>query len=348
MIGRLIVFVVLLFLLGGSLGLASAHYTPGAGDQFAYDEAVVLSNGVGNYSQYTESSVTNGSLGVTAVLPNGTESAYFYNTNTYSNSQGSHESWISSGTFTFSAISFLYVRGTDNQTGYVNPSVWFFMNNSLTAGAVFYLLNSNMTVVATSYNYPLATLGTNVKAIFAEGNGSYERDDSYGVFNTDYNWKAYFDPTTGYIIGYVYTEQDSNGAGDGFTLTDNLGVTHTTYALTPGASSNSSSGSSGSTPSWELIVAVAVILLVVILVIAYAISRSRRSVPIPMHSATGAPSYAPAPPGPPPPGVHLSPTDQPAVQQIIIKETVKVNCRFCGSLIDSTAVNCPFCGAPRA
>jgi rubrerythrin len=44
----------------------------------------------------------------------------------------------------------------------------------------------------------------------------------------------------------------------------------------------------------------------------------------------------------------LTPSGQPAVQQIIIKETVKVNCRYCGSLIDSTAETCPFCGATRS
>ncbi len=51
---------------------------------------------------------------------------------------------------------------------------------------------------------------------------------------------------------------------------------------------------------------------------------------------------------PPPASVNLIPGGQPAVQQIVIKETVKVPCRYCGTLMDSTATVCPQCGAPRA
>ncbi len=54
----------------------------------------------------------------------------------------------------------------------------------------------------------------------------------------------------------------------------------------------------------------------------------------------------PPPPGPPPENIDLTPK-QPPVQQIVIKEVVKVKCRYCGALIDSTAETCPICGAPR-
>jgi len=333
-----------------SAGVSSAHYTPVAGDQFAYDERVTVGNGVGDYGGYSDLTVTNGSIAVTSVLPNGTESAFYYNSNTYTSSQGAHQSWNSEGRFTFSADTFLYVQGTDNQTGYTNPSVWFFMDNSLAPGATFYVLNTQMTVVANSYSYPLDTAsGTYVTTIYAEGNGSYLRDDSYGLFDATYNWKAFFDPSTGYIVGYVYTEQDTNSSGDGFTLTDTLGVTHTSYPLTPGAAPPSNStGSGGPTVSGTLIViAGVVVVVVVIVVVVFAVLRSRRRISLPTHSATGRISYAPPPMGPPPPGVHLTPSDQPAVQQIIIKETVKVKCQYCGSLIDSTAEKCPFCGATR-
>ena len=174
----------------------------------------MVGSGVGDYQGYTDSTVINGSVGVTAVLPNGTDSAFYYNANTYANNQGANEHWISSGQFVFSPVTFLYVNGTDNQTGYTNPYVWFFMNNSLSAGATLSLLKSQFAVVTTSDNYALeTTAGTYVKAIFVEGNGSYVRDDWYGAFTAAYNWKAYFDPLTGYIIGYVYTEQDSNASG---------------------------------------------------------------------------------------------------------------------------------------
>jgi hypothetical protein len=349
MIRRLLTLTVLVLLVGLSFGAASAHYTPVSGNRFTYDERIALTNGVGNYSGYSESTAVNGSLWVTAVAANGTESASYYNANSYQNNQGSQQSWTSSGKFTFSATTFLYVNGTDNQSGYVNPYVWFFMDNSLAPGATFYLLNSPMTVVTTDANYDLGTpAGGWVKAIFAEGNGSYQRNDVYGVFTATYNWKAYFDPSTGYIIGYVYTEQDSDGAGDGFTLTDTLGVTDTSYALTPGVAESSSSSSGTAVSSWMLLVIVLVIVVVIIAVAALAISRSRRRAPIPRHSPTGQVTFAPPPAGPPPPGISLTPSGQPPVQQIIIKETVKVNCRYCGSLIDSTAEKCPFCGATRS
>ncbi|MGA8710123.1 MAG: zinc ribbon domain-containing protein [Thermoplasmata archaeon] len=348
MIGRVLLLSGLLLLAALSVGGASAHYTPLPGDQFTYNEAIALSNGVGNYSRYTESTSINGSLSVTSVLPNGTESVSFYNANSYQNNTGGSQTWNSSGKFTFSATTFLYVNGTDNQTGYTNPYVWFFMNNQLPEGASFYVLNSGLSVVSTSYNYALETAaGTYVKAIFAEGNDSYQRNDAYGVFSASYNWKAYFDPLTGYILGYVYTEQDSDNAGDGFTITDTLSVTHTSYALTPGsAPPASSSGTGSSTSNLLLIVAVLVIVVVIIVVVVVAVSGSRRNHPLPRHSATGRMTFSP-PLGPPPPGIQLTPSGQPAVQQIIIKETVKVNCRYCGALIDSTVEKCPFCGAAR-
>jgi hypothetical protein len=348
MIGRIVLLSALFLLAGAAVGISSAHYTPAPGDQFAYNETVVVGSGTGNYSGYTESTVINGSLGVTAVLPNGTESAVYYNANFYENNQGTEESWTSAGKFTFSAQTFHYVSGTDNQTGYVNPYVWFFMNNSLAGGSYFYLLNTRMQIVSSDYAFALDTAaGTNVKTVFAEGNGTYQRNDSYGMFNAAYNWKTYFDPGTGYIVGYVYTEQDTDGVGDGFTLTDTLSVTHTSYALTPAAGPQAPSASGGSGTNWTLIAIVVVVVVVIIVVIAYALSRSRRGSSLPQHSATGRVSYTPPPMGPPPPGINLTPSGQPAVQQIIIKETVKVNCRYCGALIDSTAERCPNCGAPR-
>jgi hypothetical protein len=429
MIGRALILALGLLLVASVLGTAGPHYVPQPMDGFAYNETIVVGDGVGDYNGYTESTVINGSLNVTAVASNGTDSAFYYNADTYTNSTGAYQHWISSGRFTFSADTFLYVSGTDNQTGYTNPNVWFFMNNSLSAGATLSLLNSQFTVVSTSDNYALNTAaGTYVKAIFIEGNGSYERDDSYGQFAATYNWKAYFDPSTGYIIGYVYTEQDSNASGDGFTLVDSLAVTHTSYRLTPGVappstyavtftetglpsgaswsvdlegvpgtsttsvvqfsevngsysytvpvisgytsdpssgtipvaggsvnqpiaftpSSGSGSGSSGSGSGLLTLVVVLVVVIIIIVVIVVLVARSRRNHPLPKHSVTGRPSYTPPPMGPPPPGIHLTPSGQPAVQQIVIKETVKVNCRYCGALIDSTVEKCPFCGATRS
>ncbi len=343
----LVAIVVLLGTLGAS-GLAGAHYTPQPKDGFAYDETVALSDGVGNYTGYTESTRVNGSIAVTSVLGNGTESANYYYADDYSNDQGASQNWTSTGSFTFSAVTFRYVSGTDNQTGYTNPYVWFYMDNDLVPGQTFYLLNSEFTVVSTAYNFDLGTAaGGYVRTIYAEGNGSYQRDDAYGVFTATYNWKVYFDPSTGYVVGYVYTEQDMNqSVGAGFTWTDSLSVTQTSYPLTAGSAPSGTSSSSGAFP-WVTLAILLVVVVVVVVVLVALLARARRSRPLPKHSPTGQVSYAPPPMGPPPPGIHLNPSGQPAVQQIVIKETVKVNCKYCGALIDSTVENCPFCGAPR-
>ena len=353
MIRRALLVSVALLLVGVSVGVAAAHHTPSPGDRFAYNETVVLSNGVGaDYSGYTESTVINGSLSVSGVLPNGTESAAYYNADAYQNNSGGQYRWTSSGTFTFSAQTFLYVQGTDNQTGYVNPYVWFYMDNTLPVGATFSLLNTEMRVVATSFDYPLGTTaGAYVQTIFTEGNGTYSWSDAYNAYDATYNWKAYFDPGTGYIVGYVYTEQDTttnNTSGDGFTITDTLGVTQTSYPLTPGAAPPASSGSSGTGVDWTWVAIAVVVVVVIVVVVVVAIARARRRHPLPKHSAAGQVSFGAPPVGPPPPAINLTPSGQPAVQQIIIKETVKVKCQFCGSLIDSTAEKCPFCGATRS
>jgi len=349
MIRRAVVAVLVALLALPFVPAAAAHYTPSANDQFTYDETVLLNDGIGNYSGYTESTAINGTIAVVSILPNGSDESRYYNENHYQNSEGQQESWSSSGRFAFSPQSFLYDDGTDNQTGYTNPSVWFFVDNDVAAGGVVTLLNSPLLVVSTSVSYPLGTpAGSYVKAIFAEGNGSYERDDAYGTFTATYNWKAYFDPSTGFIIAYLYTETDTDGPASGFTLVDSLAVMTTSYPLTPDTATSSSSSSGSSTVDWLLVGAVvAVVLIVIIVVVVIAVARARRRHPMPRHSGTGRMTFAPPPVGAPPPPINLTPSGQPAVQQIIIKETVKVNCRYCGSLIDSTAEKCPFCGAVR-
>jgi len=347
--GYALLFAVALILLAPAAATSPAYSTPAVHDRFSYDETVSVGNGVGDYAGYSDSTAINGSVEVTAVHSNGTAQAYYYNVNHYTNTDGQDYRWTSSGPFGFSWQTFLYVNGTDNETGYVNPTVWFYIDNGLTAGSGVTLLDSSFTVVSTSNAYDLGTAaGGWVKTIFIEGNGSYARDDSYGEFNAVYNWKAYFDPSTGYIVAYLYTEQDSNSSGDGFTLTDSLAVTQTSYPLTPATGSSSSTGT-GSQVSDVLLYAIlggiVIVVIIVVIVIAVLVSRRRRR--LPRHSMTGQVPMAPRPVGPPPPPVNLIPGGQPPVQQIIIKETVKVNCRYCGSLIDSTAEKCPFCGATR-
>jgi hypothetical protein len=413
-------------------GLPGGHYVPKQGDYFEYQELVTVGNGFGNYSGYTDSTNTQGSVHVTAVASNGTESAYYQNNDSWADNQGDSNTWTESGIFTFSANTFLYVHGTDNQTGYTNPYVWFYMNNSLPRGSSFTVLNTGMTVVSTDDNYELGSTNQYYVTIFAEGNGSYIRNDDYGFFNATYNWKAYYDPSTGYMVGYLYTEQDSDGSGDGFTYTDSLYITTHSYTLTPGQAPqnppvissfaatpssftlgssttlgvtasggtgtltysyaglpggctsadtpslsctptatgtfavrayvndsagnsvsattsftvNPQSGGGGGVSTLEILAIVFIVLIIIVIIIAIALRSHRRSSPLPKHASVRNASYGPVGPAPPP--VHLTPTDQPQIQQIVIKETVKVKCRYCEALIDSTAPTCPFCGAPQS
>jgi hypothetical protein len=333
--------------LPGATGLGG-HYVPKSGDRFYYSETVVLNNGQGNYSGYTENTAVTGTLGVTGTLPNGTESATYQSSTAWSNSQGQSQNWNSAGNFTFSANSYLYVNGTDNQTGYTNPYVWFYMNNSLPQGTTFYVLNTQMSVVSTNYSYDLPGTGW-VATIYADGTGSYQRNDDYGIFTATYTWQAYFDIHTGYMVGYLYTEHDADGSGDGFTWTDTLYVTSTTYALTSAPAQTT--GSTLSVPLAILGLIVLVILIVVVVIVVWLVLRSRnRPKRLPQHAAPGNIGYG-APPPPPfrpsagAPPINLTPSGQP-VPQVVLRETVKVQCRYCGNLIDVTDKVCPNCGAP--
>ncbi len=345
-VGLLVLLPVVLLLAAVPAAAPGGHYLPAAGDNFHYFEAWSLGAGEGNYSGYTEYSYVNGTVGVTAIAANGTDAANYSNTDTWGNVTGAFYAWASSGTFTFSAATFRYVDGTDNQTGYDGAPVWFYMNNSLPVGATFTLLGTSCTVVSTDQPYSDPSIsGGNVLTIETVGNGSFARDDIYGAFDATYTWTSFFDPATGYIVGYSYIEHDVNGP-NGFTITDTLRVTATTYPLTAAPGSSASSG--GSTLSEGLLVALVVIVVVVVIVIVAILAARSRRTRLPQHSYGGAPAFGPAPPPMgAPPSVHLTPSGEPAVQQIVIRETVKVPCRYCGTLIDSTATVCPNCGAPR-
>lgn len=330
---------------------AVAHYVPRAGDEFRYTEEVVLDRGQGDYSSYSEHTFTNGSVSVSSVASNESAATQYAWSSNYFNNSGGAETSTLSGWFGWSASTFLYVNGTDDQTGYTNPSVWFFIDNTLGVGGSVTLLNSPMQVIGTAATYPMASSTTGyVVAIEAEGNGSYQRDDAYGNFQATYNWIAYFDPGTGYIVGYSYVEHDSNSSGDGFTWTDTLSDTQTSFPLTA-ASAPPPASSSSSGPFSETVVVILVVVVVVVIAVVILALRSRRKstgmapTTVPRHSGPSAPVYPPNYGAPPP--VNLVPGGQPAIQQIVIRETVKVPCAFCGTLMDSTATVCPKCGAPR-
>jgi hypothetical protein len=332
-----------------SLALFSVHafatYVPHQGDYFSYYEVQDVGSGTGDYSGYTEKTIVIGTENVNGVTVDGIVSAHYSYTWNFSSSEGSTDSGGSSGDFTFSSNTFLYVNGTDGQTGYVNPTVWFCMDSSTAEGDTFYLLNTAMTVISKNYSYYLPSENRYVYAIFAQGNSNYQRNDEYGQFTATYTWKTYFDPSSGYIIGYDYTEQDTNPSGTGFTYTEKLYINSASYPLTTAPATNPNENSD-LMKNVVIIAAIVIVIIVIILAIFYAASRRRR---LPKHPSQ-LPVYKPpseTPPPPPPEDINLTPK-QPPVQQIVIKEVVKVKCLYCGALIDSTAEKCPFCGAPRS
>jgi hypothetical protein len=349
-------FVILILLfIGLFVAPAAAAYVPHVGDHFSYYEVTDLGSGTGDYAGYTEHATYNGIETINGVNTDGTVSAHYSYSYSWSNSTGTTETGNPSGDFMFSQTTFLYVNGTDGQTGYVNPTVWFVMDNSIPVGGTFSLLNTEMTVISTNYSYYLSSQNENVNVLFAQGQSSYERNDVYGQFSAAYTWKVYFDPSTGYIVGYTYDEHDTTPSGTGFTYTENLYVTSTSYQLTA-ASPNSTNGGTptpaasnpgGTTPilipnlAYIAGAALFLVVIVIIIVLIYAFSRRGRKT-LPQHTY----QQMPPPPGPPPENFDLTPK-QPPVQQIVIKEIVKVKCRYCGALIDSTAETCPICGAPR-
>ena len=96
----------------------------------------------------------------------------------------------------------------------------------------------------------------------------------YGQFSATYTWKAYFDPSTGYIVGYEYVEHDTDPSGDGFTWTENLYVTSTSYSLTAAVA-----GSSGAPVNVDLIAAIVLVIVVIVILIIALSRRSRKSLP---------------------------------------------------------------------
>ncbi len=287
---------------------------------------------------YSEHDIVDGMERMNQVFVNGTVASNATYTYSWSNSLGSTMNGKWSGNFTWSSTTFHYVRGTDNETGYSNPYVWFYMDNTTQQNGTFYILNTQMTVTSTNYTYGLVGYA-NVRAIRAQGSGAYPN----GQLNAYYSYTMYYDPSSGYIIGYDYIEQDSNSTTS-FTYSEAFYVTSTSYPLTVVPSSPTSPGTSFPI---LLIVGLGLLFLfvVIIVIVAVALSRRRR---LPKHPAQQYPppgQYYRPPPGPPP-QIDLTPK-QPAVEEVVVKEIVKVKCRYCGALIDGTVQTCPFCGAPR-
>jgi hypothetical protein len=332
--------------------LAAAHpavaYSPRLGDSFSYSENTTVNNGQGSYAGYADQTQTTGVERVTLVDANVVSSYYVYSYQ-YNNSQGNSTSGSSSGSYTWSSGNFTYLNGTDHQVGYSKPVyVWFAMNSSLPVGAAFQALNTQFTVLSTNYSLLLPTERDQyVQTIETEGTGQYQRDDSYGAFTASYTWHEYFDRATGYIVGYDYVEHDNGqyqGQPGGFTYNDTLYVTKTSYPLALASGHATTALNGGGLGSYDVYLAAVLVAVLVIAVAAYAISRRRRRRALPKHSAA---------PVTPPPAQSSEPWESKVglgskpPEQVVIREVAEVNCKYCGTLIPTTAQTCPVCGGPR-
>ena len=347
----LLLSLLILSAVAASVHPVSAN-TPQQGDYFRYSGTTNVNNGQGSYTGYSDQTFTTGMEEIQSVSGSNVLTHYS-NAYSFSSNQGNSSSGSKLGDFTWSTSTHTYVNGTDNQVGYSEPIyVWFAMDPSLPVGGTFWALNTHLAILSRNYSLQLPTEARYVQTIEAKGTGQYERNDAYGVFTATYTWYEYFDPTTGYIIGYNYTEQDTGsyqGQAGGFTYTDALYVTSTSYSLTAASAPTTTTTASGVfsfTPYLEVLIPVVVVVLMVGLV-ALAVRGRRRRSPLPEHP-TSPPPLPPSAPSPPP-GPWGSKVDlgSKPTEQVVIREVAKVNCRYCGTLIPTTVDRCPYCGGPR-
>ncbi len=343
----LVLTVMLLFAFVAGIHPASA-YSPRQGDSFSYSETTKVNNGQGSYAGYSDQTYTTGKETVQSVNGSTAMSEFSYSYD-FSNNQGNSTSGAQSGIFTWSTGNYTYVNGTDNQVGYTKPIyVWFAMNPSTPVGGSFSALKTQMVVQSRNYSLQLPTEGRYVQTIEAEGSGQYQRNDAYGVFAATYTWHEYFDPTTGYIVGYNVTEQDTGtyqGQAGSFAYTDTLYVSSTSYPLATSVAPVSTTTETGGFASFPWVWVVVPVILVIVLVLLVLASRGRRQrKPLPEHSL---PPSRPAAPPPSPQWQSQVDLGSKPGEQVVIREVAKVNCRYCGTLIPTTVDRCPYCGAPR-
>jgi hypothetical protein len=354
-LGRVLVALLLAIAIAANAQTVSA-YAPQRGDSFGYSETTTVNDGQGSYTGYTDQAQTTGMERMNSVDGSLVSASFSYSYQ-YSNNQGSSTSSTSAGNYTWSSSTFTYVNGTDNETGfgglpYSKPLyVWFAIDPSLPIGRTFYVLNSQFTVLSKNYSFQLPTEGKYVQAIQTEGTGTYQRNDAYGVFTASYTWYEYFDPSTGYILAYNYVEQDNGqfqGQAGGFTYTDTLYVTSTSYPLTASSAasgqttSSASQGVAGGFPGYLVYLAAGVVAIGLVAI--YAATRRRGRGSLPKRSP---PPYEPPSTPPPTPVESNIDLGSRPPEQVVIREVAKVNCKYCGTLIPSTADRCPYCGGPR-
>jgi hypothetical protein len=139
-------------------------------------------------------------------------------------------------------------------------------------------------------------------------------------------------------------EQDNGqyqGQAGSFTYSDNLYVNSTSYNLmTASATTTTTNAVLGGSIQYLGYFAVLLVVVVIVAVAVYAGTKRRgKNESLPKHSLDTPPPSTPW-------ESKIDLGSKPS-EQVVIREVAKVNCRYCGTLIPTTADTCPYCGAPR-
>lgn len=345
---KALVILAVILMLGLSFSALSVHETPtvSKGECFQYREILTVSNGKGNYSGYSCNIYINGTEVVTGLSNNSSvDMKYNYSCVIISPSEKYTYPQRAHGVFNFSSNTCDYINGTDNETGDNGTHVWFYVNPNIEVGNRTSLLGTSMKVRSNQYNYTPPNHKYIIDTVYLSGIGTCNRNDSLGNFNANYTWNAYFDHSSGFIAAYTYKQTDLNAQGDGFTCTETLYVSHSSYGVNISEVTPVSEKAPAPFPYTDLFLIIAFI-FVVIIVVAIAVSRGKKN-KLNQHSSVSS-------------GVNMKhehsdneneikpEPEQKETEQVVIKEIVKVKCQYCGALIDSTVDKCPFCGAPRS
>jgi ribosomal protein S18 acetylase RimI-like enzyme len=150
---------------------------------------------------------------------------------TYSNNSGGSLRGGWTETFSFSWVTRKYLWGFDVNGTYTDPSVWFWVPTPLSLGETVPILDSNYTVSSLSSTFwegfpPVPKLGARM-----DSSGSHLRVDDYGQFQATWTDSYWFNPSTGFLIGEVYTEHDDNSLGDGFDWKEVASVVASSYPI---------------------------------------------------------------------------------------------------------------------
>ena len=205
---------------------------PQINDFFEFDQTTTVNNGQGAYYGYEETTHSHYRYDVSAVS---TDAVTIHGTGswTYSNSTGTSFSGSESYTPVFSLTTRNYLSGIDVSAG--DPStaaVWFWISVPVSVGQVVHVLDEDLTVQSLSATYWMGAVPRS--AILLEGQGSYGRNDVYGVFTATYTDRYFYDPNTGFIVAEQYTELDVGdweGLPASFQNSTSLTVTASSYAL---------------------------------------------------------------------------------------------------------------------